>query len=156
MANKEVQELTASEYYFLTLGAGLTLQKDDKVIFKKDLAERTLKELLGAQALTLTDEFKFDFVDGDVAVDPTNTITETAHGMSNGDPVKLSSDGVLPAGLSSSVDYYIVSANANDFQLSLSVGGAAVVITAAAGGGTHTVHKLRASLQYSNFEIIKA
>lgn len=154
MANKLVKELTANEYVFLTLGAGLDLQKDAKVIMKSVLADRTIKEL--GDKVTLSDEFKFDFVDGDVAIDPTNTITENSHGMSDGDPVRLSSTGTLPAGLNDNDDYYVVNSTANDFQLAASEGGPAIQITAAGGGGTHTLNKMRAKLKFSNFEIIRA
>ena len=154
MANKLVKELTANEYIFLTLGGGLTLQKDDKVIFKSDLADRSVKEL--GSKVSVSDEFKFDFVDGDVSLDPTNTIAETAHGMSNDDPVRFATDGVLPTGLTEGRDYYVINANANDFQVSETIGGGAVQITSAAGGGTHTVYKMRARLQYGDYEIIRA
>ena len=154
MANKLVKELTASEWVFLTRGGGLTLQKDDKVIFKADLADQTLVELAGK--VTLTDEFKFDFVDGDVAIDPANTIAEVAHGMLDGDPVRFTTDGVLPTGLSLGTDYYVVNKTDDDFQVEETIGGGAVVISAAAGGGTHSVHKMRAKLAYSNFEIVEA
>lgn len=154
MANKLVKELTASEWVFLTLGAGLTLQKDQAVIFKADLADRMVQEL--GDKVSVSDEFKFDFVDGDVNVDPTNTIEETAHGMEDDDPVRFTTTGELPEGLELGKDYYVVNKNANDFQVSESVGGAAVELLSAAGGGTHTVHKMRAKLKYSNFEIVEA
>lgn len=152
MANKLVKELTAQEWIFLTLGGGLTLQKDEKVIFKADLADRTITEL--GSKVSVSDTFAFDFVDGDVTTDPTNTIAETAHGMANDDPVRLTTDGTLPTGLFLGIDYYVVNANPNDFQLSLTKGGAAVQITAAAGGGTHTVNKMREKLKFSNFELV--
>lgn len=40
-----VKELEANEYVFLTLMAGTTLQKGDKVKAKSDLIERTIREL---------------------------------------------------------------------------------------------------------------
>lgn len=152
MANKLVKELEAQDYIFLTLGAGLTLQKGERVIFKSDLADRMVEEARGK--LTVSNTFSFDFLDGDVAVDPANTISETAHGMSDGDPVRLSSSGALPTGLSAGIDYYVVNSTANDFQLEESVGGGAVQITAAAGGGTHSLSKMRAKLKFSNFELV--
>lgn len=81
----------------------------------------------------------FDFVDGDVSV-ANNTITEANHGLPNGTRVTLTNaGGALPAGLAAATNYYVIAATANTFKLSLSRGGAAVDITAAAGGGTHTV-----------------
>lgn len=152
MANKLVKELEAQSYMFLTLGAGLTLQKGERVIFKSDLADRMIEESRGK--LTVADEFKFDFVDGDVAVDPANTITEVAHGMLDGDPVRFETDGVLPTGLELGLDYYVVNKTDDTFQVSLTEGGAAVQITAAASGGTHSVNKMRSRLKFSNFELV--
>lgn len=78
----------------------------------------------------------FTFVDADVSVGA-DTITLTAHGMANDTAVTLTSSGTLPGGFSSGTTYYVVSTAANTFQLSATVGGAAVNITSAAGGGTH-------------------
>jgi len=78
------------------------------------------------------------FVDGDVTVG-TDLITKT-HGFAVGDIVQLSTTGVLPAGLAANTIYYVVSVTGTtSFKLSTTAGGAAVDITAAAGGGTHTV-----------------
>jgi hypothetical protein len=71
------------------------------------------------------------------AANASNTYTATAHGQANGQKVRVSSSGVLPAGLSAGVDYYVIGAAANTFQLSASLGGAAVDITTD-GTGTHT------------------
>jgi len=152
VSNKLVKELTASEWVFLTLGAGLSLQPNDKVIFKSDLADRTSVELAGK--VTVSDEFKFEFEDADVAIDPGNIITSVAHGMVDSDPVRLTTTGELPEGLMLGIDYYVVGSTLDTFQLALTVGGDAVEIVAAIGGGVHSVHKMRAKLEYSNFEII--
>lgn len=89
----------------------------------------------------------FTFVDGDVNVG-TDTITENAHGLQDGDPVVLSnSGGALPTGLSAATTYFVVGATANTFQLSTTLGGSAVNITAAAGGGTHTLTLNRSTSQ---------
>lgn len=45
MAAFDVIVLEANEYVFLTLCAGLTLQKGDSVKLKLDLGQRTIKEL---------------------------------------------------------------------------------------------------------------
>jgi hypothetical protein len=66
-------------------------------------------------------------------------ITITDHGFTAGQVVKLTSTGTLPAGLSLYVSYFLVSVTASTFKLSLTRGGSAVDITAAAGGGTHTI-----------------
>jgi hypothetical protein len=142
--NFAVNTLTANKYVFLTLGGGLTLQKNDSV---------TLKEL--GDKVTLSNTHSFTFVDADVHV-VNNTIAEAAHGMANGQPIELQTTGVLPAGLALKTIYYVVEQAAGTFKLSLTVGGAAINITAAAGGGTHTALKLAAKLKHSNFEIVRA
>jgi hypothetical protein len=80
----------------------------------------------------------FTFADADVSTG-NDTITENSHGMQDGDVVTLTTTGTLPAGLALSTTYYVVSAAANTFKLSLTRAGSAVDITSAAGGGTHTV-----------------
>ena len=84
----------------------------------------------------------FAFVDGDVTVG-TDIINETAHGMTTGGLVQLTSSGVLPAGLALATTYYVIRVDADNFKLAASAidaeNGDAVDITAAAGGGTHTV-----------------
>jgi len=84
----------------------------------------------------------FDFVDGDVTVG-TDTINETAHGLLDGDVIQLTSTGTLPAGLALATDYYVIRVDADNFKLAASAKdseeGVAVDITAAAGGGTHTL-----------------
>ena len=69
----------------------------------------------------------------------TEVITSTAHGFTDGDMVYLTTTGTLPTGLSTGTLYYVISATTDTFKLSTSYGGAAVNITAAAGGGTHTI-----------------
>lgn len=81
----------------------------------------------------------FTFLDADVNAG-TETITEVAHGLSDGDAITLSnSGGALPVGLSAATTYYVIGATADTFQLSATYGGTAVLITSAAGGGTHTL-----------------
>ncbi len=76
------------------------------------------------------------FADGNVNTS-TDVITAT-NTMQNGDPVLLTTTGTLPAGLALATTYYIVSVSGSTFKLSATKGGAAVDITAASGGGTHT------------------
>ncbi len=82
-----------------------------------------------------------DFTDGSI-----NTTLDTIvidanfwNAAVNDDKVQLTSTGTLPTPLATSTDYYIIKGVANLIQLSASVGGAAIDITAAVGGGTHTV-----------------
>ena len=68
----------------------------------------------------------------------TDVCSRAAHNFHNGDPVTVSTSNTLPAGLTASTTYYIVSATTNTFKLATTPGGAAVNITSA-GSGTHTV-----------------
>jgi hypothetical protein len=81
------------------------------------------------------------FVDGDVTVG-SDLIAITAHGFTNGQKVAATSSGTLPAGLSAT-NYFIVYVTANSVKLATSyanaIAGTVVDITAAAGGGTHTL-----------------
>jgi len=77
------------------------------------------------------------FTDSEVSVD-NDTITIASHGFQNNDTVRLSTTGTLPTGLSAATTYYVIDATVNTFKLSTSIGGSAVSITAASGGGTHT------------------
>jgi hypothetical protein len=84
----------------------------------------------------------FAFVDGDVTP-ASDTIAETAHGLQTGDKIQLTTTGVLPAGLALLTDYYVIRVDANTIKLAASESDAEwnipVDITAAAGGGTHTL-----------------
>lgn len=81
------------------------------------------------------------FADADVGV-VANTITLTAHAFVTGLKVAATTDGVLPTGLSAT-NYWVIVVDANTIKLATSlanaVAGTAVDITAAAGGGTHTL-----------------
>lgn len=83
--------------------------------------------------------FGIDFADA--AVDTTNDrITYTNHGLVSGDKIRLSNaGGGLPGGLASATDYYVVEYSKDAFQLAATLGGAAIDITSASGGGTHTL-----------------
>lgn len=70
------------------------------------------------------------------AVNPsTDTITVTAHGLSNNDgPFFVASTGAEPGGLTALTPYWIVNATTNTFQLAAVKTGAAVDITSAGTG----------------------
>jgi hypothetical protein len=84
----------------------------------------------------------FSFVDADVTP-ASDLINEVAHGFRTNDLVRLTSTGVLPAGLALATDYYVIRVDADNIKLASTQfnaeWGIAVDITAAAGGGTHTV-----------------
>jgi len=58
-----------------------------------------------------------------------DTVTATAHGLSNGQKVVFLT-GYVPAGLSASTTYFVVGATTNTFQVAATSGGSAIDITA--------------------------
>jgi len=66
-----------------------------------------------------------------------NRLTFSAHGMAEGQQIVLSSTGTLPAGLSSSITYYVKYVSATEIEVALTSGGAAVTLTDN-GTGTHS------------------
>lgn len=99
-------------------------------------------KLVSYSNFSLAGNVSFSFVDADVTVG-SDSIAEVAHGLETGDIVQLTSSGTLPAGLALATDYYVIRVSADAFKLATSLAdaeaGVAVDITAAAGGGTHTV-----------------
>ncbi len=108
------------------------------------LPETSGARILGVIGWTQTGGERTDtltFVDGDVSV-AGNTITEVAHGMTDGDEITFETDGALPGGINTGVTYYVFNSTPNTFQISVNPPsvGSAVNITSAAGGGTHRAH----------------
>lgn len=64
-------------------------------------------------------------------------VTWTAHGLMNGQKVRLTTTGTLPTGLAINTTYYVRYVSANTFQLSATKGGAAIN-TSESQSGTHT------------------
>lgn len=71
----------------------------------------------------------------------TDELTSNSHGMADGTLVKVTASTTIPAGLSASNYYYVISSATNTFKLSATSGGTAVDITSA-GSGTITVYKV--------------
>lgn len=67
----------------------------------------------------------------------TDIITSTAHGLNNGETIKVTSGTTLPAGLTTETLYYVISSATNTFSVALTSGGSAVDITDT-GTGTHS------------------
>jgi len=126
-------------YTITLLGAGGTngLAVDDTIVVDGVTYTAKTSETIATPEFRVYLSGTFDFVDGDVNTGD-ETITETAHGLQDDDVVTLTTTGTLPAGLATATTYYVVSAATNTLKLSLTKGGSAVNITAAAGGGTHT------------------
>lgn len=70
--------------------------------------------------------------------------TKAAHGLSNSDPVVLSTTGALPTGFTAGTTYYVVASTTNTFQLSATVGGTAIN-SSGTQSGTHTVTPAQAA-----------
>ena len=98
----------------------------------------------------------FIFVDGDV-ITGADTITETAHTRETGDKLRLTSSGILPTPLELSTDYYVIFVDANTFKLATTAAnanaGTAIDITAAAGGGNHTI-TMKPNFEYDNIFLL--
>jgi hypothetical protein len=67
-------------------------------------------------------------------------LTWNAHGMIAGDRVSLETTGALPTGLAVGTNYYVVSPTANTFQLSATMGGAAINASGTQSG-VHTARR---------------
>lgn len=99
-----------------------------------------------ATEVRYTTKADLTFVDADVTVG-TDTIAEVAHGMTTGDgPYRVSNaGGALPTGLAVDTNYWIIAPTADTYKFASSRANAlaltAVDITAAAGGGTHTLRR---------------
>jgi len=79
-------------------------------------------------------------------------VTWTAHGLANGTAVMISTTGALPTGLTPDFPYYVVNATTNTFQLSLTVGGAAIA-TSGSQSGTHTAFAALFTLPAGTYEV---
>lgn len=93
-------------------------------------------------SITTTTPSDQTFGDADVTV-ASDQIEITSHGFYTGMLCQLTTTGTLPAGLALTTDYYAIVVDANTIKLATTLAnalsGTAVDITAAAGGGTHTV-----------------
>ena len=90
--------------------------------------------------ISVFNQIPLTFVDGDVDVS-LNTINITGLNFIENMALQMTSSGTLPAGLSLVTTYYVVNLDlsAETMEVSLTEGGIPVDITAAAGGGTHTI-----------------
>lgn len=83
----------------------------------------------------------------------TDVITSTAHGLTNGDCVWVSSSTTLPAGLSASTNYYIINATTDTFRLSAVPSGTNIDITDT-GTGTHTYKLKGKTILISDYSVV--
>jgi len=61
----------------------------------------------------------------------------TGHGLANGMPIKFSTTGALPTGLTAGTTYYVVGAATDSFSVSATAGGSAIATTGTQSG-VHT------------------
>lgn len=67
-----------------------------------------------------------------------DTLTLTDHGLRTNEPVRLTTDGTLPAGLATSTTYWVIYDDVDTLQLAAAEDGSAIDITDT-GTGTHTL-----------------
>src|SRR4030095_15083539 len=93
-------------------------------------------------ALEAVGTFILSFGPSDVNV-AQNKFTLNSHGLANDTQIRfqITSGSILPAPLLSGFWYYIITATTNSFQISLTSGGAPVVITDS-GTGTNWIYEL--------------
>jgi uncharacterized phage protein gp47/JayE len=103
----------------------------------------SLNNIVGVTTAIVRENDQIVFGQGSATVtftNATNTVDLTAHGLTNGDPIQFSTTATLPTGLSpQAIQYWVVTATANDFQISLTKGGAAVTFSDD-GTGTNKIH----------------
>lgn len=98
-----------------------------------------MKRAILENPITETDTFTvYDITDTFTANATTEFITSSATTFVDGDVIRLTTSGTLPAGLSLATNYYVISSTGLTCQLSLTSGGAAIDITDT-GTGTHTL-----------------
>jgi len=81
----------------------------------------------------------------------TEIITSVAHGLSNGNGVRVTSTVTLPGGLSTGTTYYVINASTDQFQLTATLGSATPVDITSVGSGTHSWdHTTDSGIEWNN------
>lgn len=112
-------------------GANATLNSRSSYFFMGEVPTATLED--DTLALDVLEQGNVT-----ITIASPGVVTYTAHGVSNGTPIQLSTTGALPTGLAVATTYYIVNQATNTFQLAATPGGAAIN-TSGTQSGTHTV-----------------
>jgi hypothetical protein len=139
--------------YGLVNGPFMTgLQSDTSIIsgfyFNQRQTDTPYEELIkiaGFQAISEYTDFPSNTTAGAVftVVSGTGVFTSTAHGLIAGDRVRASNTGgALPAGMSAATNYFVIATGlgANTFELSATLGGAAITLTDN-GTGTNSFNR---------------
>lgn len=69
------------------------------------------------------------------------TVTSAGHGLTNGKRVQFTTSGVLPTGIFANTTYFVVNAATDTFNLSATLGGAAIS-TSGGQSGSHVVREV--------------
>ncbi|MEY9719761.1 hypothetical protein ABIA22_002251 [Sinorhizobium fredii] len=101
--------------------------------------------LIAAEASSSNFPFKMLFNDAPAVKTSTVTVTIaapgvfswTAHGLANGTPIKFTTTGALPTGLTAGTTYYVTGATTDAFSVSATSGGSAITTTGTQSG-VHT------------------
>lgn len=136
-----IETINGVKYLMVRKGIGLS----QLILSEMD----SVSGLTSDQTLTLN---QFNFLSGTGAVQRTfspksgtaftadagtDFLTDTAHGLVNGDRIMVyNSGGALPAGLAENAVYFVVNKTNDTFQVSLTAGGSAINLTSA-GTGTN-------------------
>ena len=134
--------LTGKDYIYSDDESASTAEALDNTVefrFIKKIGETDTWDGLSKYAYLLYYDTGFGFT-ACTPVNATNAITDTAHGMANGERVHFAAT-TIPTGLSTSTIYYVVGKTDDTFQVSLTEGGAAV--TFSDDGDTVTYEKVR-------------
>jgi hypothetical protein len=93
-----------------------------------------------------------------VTIASPGVVTDTAHGMANGDPIVFTTDGALPTGLVANTRYWIMNSTADTYQLCLLTDLVTAINTSGSQSGTHTAWQRRrrvADLQFLGGKLCK-
>lgn len=108
-----------------------------------DAQNSTVYTTISAEATTAGSGFLKAISPGAITVTVASpaVFTLTAHGLIAGTPIRFTTSGALPTGLSVGVIYYVIAAGltADNFEVSTTLGGTAVVTTGTQSG-VHTVY----------------
>jgi hypothetical protein len=126
----------------------------------KDASDLGQQALITALDADLDYNFKIVFNDAVAAVAATVTVTiaapgiftDTAHGLAVNTPVKFTTTGALPTGITAGTTYYVKTVvDANSYSVSATAGGSAITTTGTQSG-VHT----RTTVPASTFDLMKA
>lgn len=94
----------------------------------------TLYKYTSAGVRSVIDQRKYIDSSSGLVTEGSDTINFTAHGFSNGDLISYTAPSGAIGGLTDGSRYYVVGATTNTFQLSSTVGGAAINLTSDGSG----------------------